>query len=143
MAKIIFMLVEKHCKSLEPHLDILGIYCANAAASDLEVPPVAKPLAEKITSGTAWVIDANKIAKGVPAITGYFPGSTGNFGNISPENVVVDEQSIRLNDKMTKALTYLDVVDFDEHFSNPALDWLNSDLFAGLADESELSEIPE
>ena len=143
MAKVIFMLVEKYCKSVEPKMDILGIYCANAAATDLEVPAVAKPLVEKITSGTAWVVDANKMAKGVPAITGYFPGSTGNFGNISPENVLVNEKSIRLNDKMTKALTYLDVVDFDEHFSNPELDWLNTNLFAGLVDESELDEVPE
>ena len=57
--------------------------------------------------------------------------------------MLVNEQSIRLNDKMTKALTYLDVVDFDEHFSNPELDWLNTNLFAGLVDESELDEVPE
>mmetsp|Transcript_20858 Transcript_20858/g.45958 ORF Transcript_20858/g.45958 Transcript_20858/m.45958 type:complete len:206 (+) Transcript_20858:75-692(+) len=132
MLKIAFMLIEQHCRSSGNGLEIIGIYHGSVSGST-ELSPV-KGIADKVASNfgsaTCWALDLAKMSQRQFALHGMYH-SKDEWKQISSEAVSVSDEALKQTGRAISEMKYLEIVDFDDHLTDAALNWLNTDLFKG------------
>ncbi|CEM35087.1 unnamed protein product [Vitrella brassicaformis CCMP3155] len=141
LLKVAFSLIEQYCK--QEGVTLCGYYQANADATTT-MNVVSKAIADRLTANcnfaAVFMLDAEKVPEGQPALKCY-AGSRGDWSSVSASRVHIGEDVIDSAGEYISSERYVDIVDFDNHFECPELDWTNPEFTptttATTADEGE------
>jgi hypothetical protein len=135
MLKVACSLAEEYCATLEPRPEILGFYQAYGEDGltfvQNSVPDI---IAQKIKANcgvaSLWVFKpaTQEFSGAMP------PSAKGDLIKIAAEDVTQSAQVRKAVKDAVKAMKFVDLCDFDDHFHDPSCDWTNDSLNALFAD---------
>lgn len=126
--KVAFTMIEEYCKACNPPLQVLAFYQAEGAAPTAVAKQIVERIAAHNSGATVWDLDASKLESNEAALTGY---NAKDFAKVA-NGASLASSAFTLVHQCIEKMTYLKLIDFDDHFNDVSSSWLNENLFEGL-----------